>query len=315
MNPVAALLLSLLCASLLAGCSGGGEETTGPTDPLPPDKGAVTGLLIDDRYRPVPNALLLLTPAALTVTSDALGQFQFVGLTPGPYLLKATAADHEAAPVNIDVQAGQYTEVEVMARRTFSDTGAIVTTEYSVFIPCSVSVPIQTTSVDCTGDTSGDTGRFGFDADYRKYRSNVTYLVTEMLANHKAEQSGALKVVVRDAATQDDPYFASKYTTDGNYLKLVMKYDNVSLDDTENRNVAWKNRHVLETALFAQGMLKAESQSLLDAACPADPAGASCFESRGLGPQVGVKAKFIQTLFIGPPSVAIDTYAVLAPSN
>ncbi|MES2154223.1 MAG: carboxypeptidase-like regulatory domain-containing protein [bacterium] len=311
------LLVALLVATVLAGCGGKGSTVSTQESTLPAvaaDKGAIKGLLIDDRYRPIPDALLLLTPVGLTTTSDIEGVFLFTDLKPGAYVLQVQSKDHEAAPKNIDVVAGQYTEVEAPARRIFSDLGAVITTEYSVFVDCAVATPAATANPGCVPDSSGDTHRFGFDVDYRPYGKNITYLVTEMLANHKASSTnGALKVVVRDSGG-GDPYFASKFTIDGDYLKLTMKYGNVSLDDTENRNAKWLNKEKMQTALFPQGSFKSESQQVLDTECSADPLHTGCFESRGLGAQAGVKAKFVQSAFIGPPSVDIAHYCVLAES-
>ena len=278
-------------------------------------QGAVTGLLIDDVYRPVPDGLILLQGAGLTATTDERGQFQFLGVLPGSYIALATAKDHEAAPVNIDVRAGEYAELEMQARRIFSQDGVVITTQYSVFVPCAVSAVAGSVSADCTGDQSGDTFRAGFTANYTGY-ATATYLVTEMKANHKASpDQGAFKVVVREEGNGD--YWASKYTVDSDYLKLTMLMGNVSTDDTEARNAAWENDKHMETLLFPQGAVKGESQGGLDSACSTTnstghPEG--CFESRGVGPQAGVKATFVQSLFLGPPAVDVGEYHVLAPA-
>ncbi len=318
MKPAPVLLLLMTLVSLLAGCGGkassGGAEGLGARPDLAPDKGAITGLVVDDRYRPVAGAFLLLTPIGLTATSDDLGQFEFLDLQPGAYILQANAKDHEASPKNVDVAGGVYTEVEAPMRRLFGETGFTVTTQYSVFIGCAFSVVEETdigvprTGEDCMLDQSGDSTRFGFDSDYLTYRGNVTYLITEMKANHKASTSnGAYKVVVRDAKDAD-PYFASKFTVDSDYLKLTMHYGNKSADDTENRNGVWKNKEKLQTALFPQGGFKQETQTVINAQCGVG----LCFESRGLGAQFGVKATFVQTLFIGEPTIDIKHYCVLA---
>jgi hypothetical protein len=312
-NKTYATTTALLLVAL-AGCAGETTQTTTFTDMVRPalaeGKGGILGLLIDDVYRPVPDGLVLLQGAGVTATTDASGQFSMVGLEPGTYILVASAEGHDAAPVNVDVMANQYSEVEVSARRIFSQDGVIITTQYSVFVPCAVSAPAASLNFDCTGDTSGDTFRSGFTGNYTGYKE-ATYLITEMRSNHEASPSqGAYKVVVRERGNGD--YWASKFITEGNYMKLTMRVGNVSLDDTENRNVEWKNNKHMETLLFPQGAFKGETQQGLGIVCGAS--GQGCFESRGLGPQAGVKATFVQSLFLGEPEVDIERYCVLAPT-
>jgi hypothetical protein len=310
----AVLLATLLAGMALAGCSGddggGPAASGGTTGPLKAGKGAIAGLVINDVYRPVPGALVLLQPLGLTATSDASGQFAFTDLDPGGYVLRVQADGHEAAPSNVDVVEGEYAESELVARRVFSDAGRIVTTEYSVFIPCAASAPIVTATEDCVFDQSGDSYRAAFDSDFTTGFSNITYLVTEMKASKPASTaSGAYKIVVREQG--DGDYWASWFTTDGDYIRVVMKLGEVSEWDTEARNVAWENDKKMETALFPQGGFKGETQTVFDAECSVDPAGTLCGESRGAGAQIGVKAKFVQSLFLGEPDVDINSYCVL----
>lgn len=312
----AIVVAALVASMMLAGC--GTKDSPGPTSStsrpaIDEGKGAIAGLLIDDVYRPVPQALILVAKEGLTATTDSLGQFTFTNIEPGTYILHVQSDGHAAAPRSVEVKKGVYTEVEILADRLANSGGRTVTTEYSVFIPCAASVPAGSITFDCTGDQSGESFRASFTSNYTGYQ-NVTYLVTEMLANADASsEHGAYKVVVRDVSG-GDPYWASKFITQGRYMKLVMKLNNVSADDTEHRNKVWNNKLTMQTALFPQGAFKGESQQGLDAACANDPTKESCFESRGLGPQAGVKAKFVQTLFIGAPPMNIDDYGVLKPT-
>ena len=116
----------------------------------------------------------------------------------------------------------------------------------------------------------------------------------------------------------------SAFTVDGDYLRIVNPYNGTSPQDTEDRNANWTNDEVIETLLFPQGSFKSETQSGLDASCstlqPAPVVGGStltgCFESRGLGPQAGVRAQFVQSVFIGEPpeNVDLETYCTLCRS-
>lgn len=305
----------LLAAAALAGCSGDDEpsQTQQTTQVLASGKGGIAALVLDDRYRPVPGADVVVFPLGLQAAADQTGQVVFNDLEPGAYQLRVQAENHEAAPTPVDVEEGEYTEVELEARRTFSEDGRIVTTEYSVFVPCAHSDVQSTTVRDCTLDQSGDSYRPGFTSDYLAYGSNATWLVTEMRSNHKASPSqGAYKVVVREEGNGD--YWGSKFIVDTDYLKITIPYGNISLDDTEaGRNKPWMNDKTMETILFPQGGLKSESQGALDTACDASMGLEGCYESRGLGVQLGVKAKFVQSLFLGPPEVDIASYGVLAP--
>src|SRR5687767_11241595 len=126
-----------LAFAVLAGCTSSPPDA--PIDPevlpeLSVGKGAITGLLIDDVYRPVPGGLVFLEGTGLTATTDASGLFRFVDLPPASYVAIANAPGHEAAPANVDVEAGAYAELEIQARRIFSDEGSVITTQYSVFI-------------------------------------------------------------------------------------------------------------------------------------------------------------------------------------
>jgi hypothetical protein len=313
MRAVLGVAAMLLCMGL-AGCGGKAVVTHGTAGqpPLPPDKGAIAGLVIDDVYRPVPNALVLIESAGLTATSDGEGQFSFSGLAPGAYVLKVQADGHASAPKTVEVVAGQYADAEIQADRLFNSGSRIVTTEYSVFVPCAASAVAATEAADCTVDLSGDSFRAGFTSNYTAY-ANVTYLVTEMLTNRPASPSGgAFKVVVRQQGNGD--YWGSKFITDGNYLKIVMRLHTKSADDTEHRNSYWNNTKTMETLLFPQGAFKSETQGALDAACGPDPTKNTCFESRGVGAQAGVTAKFVQSLFLGEPAMPIDSYSTLKPS-
>lgn len=304
MKPSVTLCALVLLAGLLAGCSGSDDPpapgATGPPQ-LGAGEGAITGLVIDDRYRPVPNALVLLRSTTFTATTDAQGQFQMGPLPPGPYLAIVQVDGHEAAPKNIDVQAGQYTEVEVMARRLFSEGAYTVTTEYSVFIPCAVDFIVNGYVLDCTGDQSGDTFRATFRSDYTRHGKNASYLVTEMLAN----KEGRYEVQAR-CDTSGKYYAVSRINS--NYSRMTMKLDNVTPDapvpPEYGGDNKWDNKcKALDTILFTDSQFREELQ------------GAGAPVCCGLGFQAGIKARFIQTLFLGPPSVDVTSYGVLKPNG
>lgn len=288
-------------AVLLAGCGdgpeGGRSAGSGTTGPLASGKGAISGLLINDVFRPVPGGLVLIQELGLTVTSDASGQFTFVDLEPGAYLLRVQADGHESAPQGVDVTEGEYAEVELIARRVSSEGGRILTTEYSVFIPCGVDFVYSGIVTDCTFDQSGDSYRAGFSSNYTGY-ANATYLVTEM----KADNPDRYEVQVReDDGTSNGGERYSVAQFEGDYVKIVHQ---LGIADTvyngQANNVPWNNTKTVYTILFPDSIGREELQGAGSPFC--------C----GAGAHFGIRAKFVQSLFIGEPEVDVATYSVLA---
>ncbi|HUR25660.1 MAG TPA: carboxypeptidase-like regulatory domain-containing protein [Candidatus Thermoplasmatota archaeon] len=300
----ALFLVGLMASLALAGCSGGDDggatgTTGGPTpSPLKSGKGAISGLLINDVFRPVPGGLILIQDLGLTATSDSSGQFSFIDLEPGSYLLRVQAEGHEAAPQNVEVRDGEYTEAELVARRVFNEGSRIITTEYSVFIPCSIDFVANGYVADCTLDQSGDSYRAAFTSNYTQY-GNATYLVTEMKTNHE----GRWEVQLRTGeACSESQYFAVSQFQ-GDYTKIVMPVGGISEQSAElsyGPNEAWGNQCDLDTILFTDSQFREELQQAGAPVC--------C----GLGAQFGIKAKFVQSIFLGEPEVDIASYGVLA---
>lgn len=109
------VLALLVSATVLAGCassSGGNESSTigagaeelkGVTD----DTGGIRGVVVDGVIAPIVGATVVLggdKPA--TATTDANGFFNFTGLKPGEYLLKATKIGYEGSQTTATVEAG-----------------------------------------------------------------------------------------------------------------------------------------------------------------------------------------------------------------
>lgn len=297
------VLLAMLAASLaLAGCgepdggTGGGGGTTGP---LASGKGAISGLLIDDVFRPIPQALVLVQSAGLTATTDASGQFTFRDLEPGAYILRVQADGHEAAPQEVEVKAGEYAEAEVMARRVFNEGGRIVTTEYTIFMTCTVDlVVVSGNGINCFQDLSGESERTAFTTDLTT-TANVTTLVSEI----KFNQQGTYNYVIAKDDTGDnvlDRYWAELDIDEGNYGRIVLVNGEANVDAASgDRNEVWlPGNDTFLTTVFVHGLLYREMQD--------SPAGAY-----GLGVGMGIRAKVVQSVFIGEPEVDVASYCVL----
>ena len=301
----ALLLAALVCSLALAGCSGGdggGGPATGgqPTQgPLKSGKGAIAGLLINDAYRPVADGLVLLQPAGLTATSDASGQFAFTDIEPGAYVLRVQAEGHEAAPQEVQVVEGEYAEAEVIARRVINEAGRIITVQYSVFVTCWADFVVNFIVGDCLLDQSGDTDRSSFNSNYTE-TPDVTYIVVEMKANKVGNYN--IQMREEDGSTAGGDRYAVAEIEATDYVKIVIQKGVANTEhNAQDNNVAWENDREFMTILFPKGDFREEVTG-------SDPSGTTCC---GAGAGVGVRAQFVQSVFVGAPEVDITTYCVL----
>lgn len=313
-----------LMAVALSGCTGDGGasdniEIDGGIDPeqfeLQAGKGAIHGLVIDDRFRPIPGAEILLQPLGLTTKSTQNGEYAFVDVEPGKYTLRVTAEGHEAVPQTVAVEEGLFSEANIVARRVVNEDGTVITEEYVAFSACQASAPVVTAFCHAALlDQSGDSDRATFRVDYTQFGANVTYLVIEMLTNKQAEDSGAFKIVTRKSSSSGQ-YYVNEAITEGDYLKVWMKYNETSPFDIEARNHKWMNNEKFDIQIWTQGMFKQETQDAFDdyycTTVPPGPANLCPVDSRGIGAQFGIQAKFVVTLFLGEPEVDIETYCAL----
>ena len=300
-----AFALAAAVALLLAGCGepeGPPPPATSGPPPIAEGKGAIAGLLINDVYRPIPDALILLQELGMTVNTDAAGQFYLNDLKPGAYLLKAQAPGHAAAPRTVEVREGEYTEVEWQADRLANEGSRIVTSQYAVFIDCSFeAVAIAGTGVGCTLDQSGDSTRTGFDTDLSKL-GNVTYVVTEVKFNKPGDYSIVLGLMTGNLY---DTYYAEGDIFGADYLKIVSVPGQVNTEHAAGgRNVAFDLNQTYTTSVFPHGL---GYQAIHDnTKVPGVSGGAF-----GAGVILGVEAQFVQSVFIGPPEQPIGSYQTM----
>jgi hypothetical protein len=312
-----AVLCALLTVTvLLAGCGGKGGGGGGDgVEPLKAGKGAISGLVINDVYRPVPDALVLASNG-MTATTDASGQFTLIDLDPGAYLLRVQVDGHEAAPQSIDVVAGQYAESEIIARRIFNEGGRIITNEFSVFIPCAAGFIVNGITANCVLDLSGDSFRSSFTSNLTEH-ANVTYMVTEW----KFSQAGDWNVQIREdnGEAAGGERYAVLDVMQGDYARVLLQKGvlNTEANDQSN-NVVWNNTKLFATGIFLNGQFKNEAQDVYDqvpAVCETtqgQPGPDALCSATGVGATFGVRARIIQSVFIGEPDVDVTTYEVLA---
>lgn len=317
----AALTVAVLT---LAGC-GAPADNGGPDEekPLADNKGGINGLLIDDVYRPIRDAKVILTPVGVTAITNANGEFRFRDLDPVTYTILVEADGHEAAPMSTDVVAGIYVDAHVEARRLLSDGGRVVTLQYSAFIPCAASTPVASTVHGyCFFDGSGDTYRAGLEGlDFKSYNNeSLTFMVGEARIN----QPDHYVLVVREDNGQSfgGEEYGRGLTEGGEYARFVLERG-ANYMGTDNSAV-WNNTKRMEVILFYYGPGGDEVSGVLtptwcNSGLPDvnNPQSGrplvGCREYYGVGHKMGIKANIILTLFLGEPTEDVGTYAVLRP--
>lgn len=309
-------LALMLVATALAGCGGNTADDASSTTGTPTfsaTQGAITGLLINDVFRPIPGALVLLQEAGLTSTTDATGVFGFGELEPGRYTIKVQSEGHQAAARLVDVLANEYTEVEILADRLANPGSRIVTNQYSIFTPCAASaVVFSVVHGLCFYDESGDSYRPGIsDLNYTGFE-NVTYLVAEVLLN----QPDNYEFVIRhdDGSSFGGDEYGSVRITDGTYGKVIIKMNDSYLKETQPGNANWTNDKPLAALNFYVGT---GGNELEGAGCTVNAeepntGTKSCRSFYGAGHKAAIEGNIIMSLFLGEPEEPIETYAVLA---
>lgn len=294
MRPILTALLLVLVG--LAGCADEPAPTSdAPDQPLAAGTGAISGLLVDDAFRPIPDANILVQETGQQVETNANGEF-FVGdLQPGTYTLRVNAEGHEAKPETARVDAGEFTEMNILARRVTSLDGATVTQEFTVFLDCAVSLVVAL-PFDCSTDLSGDSHRRDFTVDYTPYGADASALVMEM----KAAQSKRYEVDIWWPDGDTIPFYANDVFT-GDYAHFVLKHGETNTEDEAIfTNDPWINEYPLLTEIIVFGELSEEGGQVEE-----------FFLGGGVGVHLAVKAQFMHTLFLGEPEVNVDDYCVL----
>lgn len=303
-----AVLASLVMAVALSGCIGSSEDPAGvdSNESLQEGHGAIRGILVDDRYRPIhlvdgdvqsefqAPGFILVQELGQEVRTNANGEFEIRNLDPGHYTLRLQSEDHEARTNTVQVAAAEYAETTVEARRIVSDDGAVLVQQHAVFIPCAVWVVVTGMLPDCTFDQSADAMSPDFMTDLSAH-PDLSYVVTEMRANRVDDYGIQIRA---------DERFAVAVVTDQDYVRIVNQpgvANEVDVDAALGPNAPFDASEPFQTILFAMGD---HHQTVANSGLP----GVCC----GYGVKLATKANFVQSAFIGVPDqeVDMDTYCV-----
>lgn len=191
-------ILAALAVMMFAGCT---DEGTGTDTPLVPEAaqlqagmGAIQGLIVDDRFRPLHltpdpqtefahDGFILLHETGQELRSDENGQFIAVDIEPGRYTLRPSVAGHEGQPVPVVVEAGAFAEVSVVVRRIVSPgEDTVIVRDDTLLKTCSVQFldARYTPGKLCFGDLSADGTTSWVEYNFTGL-GNVSVVVIEMV--------------------------------------------------------------------------------------------------------------------------------------
>lgn len=309
------LIVALFVSLAFAGCADNADnvDQTEFVDKnefeLDPTLGAIAGLLVDDLFRPIElgeeansqyqdEGFILLQENALEITTNENGEFTIINLEPGRYTLRTQAAGHEASPQSIQVTAGEFTEINIIARRVVEEGSLIITQEQTIFTECAVETPaVSSAWLPCSVDLSTDGARTDFRSDYSEYIDTATYMITEATFNQEGSYEIGVRRLDDTSGGLGATYYAECYTNEP-YIRIQMVPGAlIEQEDCGTRNVEFDMSQEFQTIMFA---LSDTHDTLRDT-----PVGS------GIGIKLGVRAQVIQSLFLGEPEVDIDSYCVL----
>lgn len=338
------VMAALFISVAFAGCASGPDEElidfeNIDSTELAVGKGALTGVLFDDRYRPLQlveegeaqsefqfEGFILVQETGDQLRTTENGEFGLLDLEPGKYTLRTTLDGHEAAPTRVTVEEGEFAEASITARRKVIEDGVAIVEEYMVFIPCTIGYVIQSLISNCQTDFSGDNSRFAVPRDFTIYE-NVTYLVGEV----KAKEEDSYTFQIRD---EPGNIRWAVHEFIGTYSKMVLeKGVKNTVHDDQERNVPWNNTEVTEFLLFPGAPFEEEISSALAPACnqAADdalttfddsfpdetfplvyaPVPRTCEGHQGIGVGLAYEARLIMSIILGEPSVPVEEYCVI----
>jgi hypothetical protein len=146
----------LLLVAALSGCAGNSpgsapasaSSVVTASDAAAPGQGSIIGVVVSDDELPIPGASVSITrPATLEATTDAEGRFEFRQLEPGPYSVYAQRLGFESVARNVDVVAGEETQLRLILKPIYVATAYNSTQIAKGLWQC--HVPILLVVVNC----------------------------------------------------------------------------------------------------------------------------------------------------------------------
>lgn len=304
----AILVAAMMVAIGLAGCAGGEdtqenvieEKVTNETFTLEAGKGALSGLVVDDRFRPIQltkeetgveyqaKGFVLLQEAGLQAQTNQNGEFSFVDLEPGRYTVRITAEGHESVPQRVDITEGIFEEETFNIRRKSSENSLIVTEDYTGFAACGIALGVTTIITNCI-DTSGESDRRGTCIDFTHL--NGTYMIAEARVDE-----------VSSWLIQHDGGIGHLKIDNGLYTKRIYEHNGTY---NEQNPGPWTNLEPVCSTIFFGG----DIENPLPPVC--DPIFNVCVNGQDFGIAIGKRVRLLYSIFIGEPDVDLETYELL----
>lgn len=304
-------VMMILLLAMLAGCASEAPEETEEEIvnkeeyTFQASEGAIDGVLVDDRFRPLELSenggegeyqfagFVLLQETGEQVYTTANGEFQFLNLVPGTYTIRVQVDAHEATPIGLDVRAGEFSELNIVARRTNSDSSFIVTEEYSYFQFCAINVLLPLSDACNALDQSGDSGRIFFDWDWSPYAATLNDTIIEVESN----QAGDFSIIFGDDLTSLGAQYLMSPAWRGDYVKFHLQ---VGVVHPEGGNVPYHVNNTHDLILYINGEMTQEINSALFG-----------LPFTGVGADLGHSGRFMISHFLGAAEVDLETYCII----